>query len=163
MTRLPLLVMLAMPAHAAEPARALAPPVPNACISSPFGPRNLPGTRAARLHTGVDFPAPAGAWVAAAAAGRIAQIRRLGSDGLEVDVAHRDAGGAYVTRYAHLGSVAPDLARGKRAVAAGQRLGRVGRTGITYGTHLHFEVRIGGEPVDPEPLVHVARCGKPAG
>jgi murein DD-endopeptidase MepM/ murein hydrolase activator NlpD len=156
-----LLALAAPLAHAAPLPGSLAPPVGAACISSPFGPRDLPGTRASHFHTGIDFPAAPGIWVVAVAAGRIAQIRRLGSDGLEVDVRHADAAGGFVTRYAHLGSVSPDLARGRSMVAAGQRLGRVGRTGITYGTHVHFEVRIAGEPVDPEPFFHVARCHRP--
>jgi murein DD-endopeptidase MepM/ murein hydrolase activator NlpD len=83
----------------------------------------------------------------------------LGADGLEVDLLHQDRiGHAFVTRYAHLGSIAPALAGGRRAVARGEVLGRIGRTGITYGTHLHFEIRVAGQPVDPEPFFGAARC-----
>ncbi len=148
-------------AASAQPAPAsLPPPVTPACISSPFGPRNLPGTRASKFHTGIDFPAPAGAWVTAVAAGEVLEIRRLGPDGLEVDLRHDDSGHAtFVTRYAHLGSVSPMLANGLRRVAQGARLGRVGHTGITYGTHVHFEVRVAGIPIDPEPFFVVPRCG----
>lgn len=144
---------------AAQPAPgALQPPVTPACISSPFGERNVPGTRASHFHTGIDFPAPAGAYVHAAAAGQVAQIRRLGPDGLEVDLLHETPGGRFVTRYAHLGSVTPRLALGKLKLAAGEALGRVGRSGITYGTHVHFEVRVAGTPIDPEPFFTVPRC-----
>jgi murein DD-endopeptidase MepM/ murein hydrolase activator NlpD len=145
---------------AAQPATdSLSLPVVPACISSPFGPRALPGPHAAAFHTGIDFPAPEGAWVHAAAPGRVLQIRRLGSAGLVVDLLHDDAGDhRFVTRYAHLGTIAPALADGRRTVAAGEVLGHIGRSGITYGTHLHFEVRVAGQPIDPEPFFAVVRC-----
>jgi murein DD-endopeptidase MepM/ murein hydrolase activator NlpD len=151
------------PASAVPLPHSLTAPVAPACISSPFGPRWLPGTRAARFHTGIDFPAPAGAWVHAVADGRVAVIRRLGADGLEVDVIHgTNAADRFTTRYAHLGSVTATLARGKAAVTAGQRLGRVGRSGITYGTHVHFELRIAGAAVDPEAFFATPRCHPPS-
>ncbi len=62
------------------------------------------------------------------------------------------------TRYDHLGTVAPALQSGKRVVAQGDVLGRVGRTGITYGTHLHFELLINGTVVDAGPFLGVAPC-----
>ena len=133
-------------------------PVPGACISSPFGPRHVVGPHAAPMHNGVDLPAAAGTWVGAAAAGQVVAVRHLGSSGLEVDVAHGPAGHGFVTRYAHLGSVAPAIAGGQTSVAAGERIGRVGRSGVTYGTHLHFEIRIGGEPIDPAPYLHTNLC-----
>lgn len=150
-----LLLALAGPAMAQEvPAFAL--PVRPACISSPFGVRGDDiGPRASTNHSGIDLPAPAGAWVQAAAAGQVVAIRRIGATGLEVQIRH--AGGA-VTRYAHLGTVAPALASGRRRVAQGERLGRVGRTGVTYGTHLHFEIRLGGRAIDPAPHLPVAPC-----
>ena len=149
----------------AQPAPAsLSPPVLPACISSPFGLRRQPGPHAVGFHNGVDFPAPAGTKVRAAAAGTVLRIRRLGSSGLEVDLRHEDATGHFfVTRYAHLGTVAPALALGRQSVARGEVLGRVGRSGITYGTHLHFEVRVDGQPIDPEAFFAVARCPAPGG
>ncbi len=137
----------------------LSPPVMPACISSPFGPRRLVGPRAAVFHNGIDFPAPVGAFVHVAAPGQVVAIRRLGAEGLEVDVRHAGPDGGFVTRYAHLGSVVPALAEGRRALAAGAAIGRVGRTGVTYGTHVHFEVRLNDRPVDPEPFFKVGRCG----
>jgi murein DD-endopeptidase MepM/ murein hydrolase activator NlpD len=125
-----------------------------ACISSPFGPRG------GALHQGVDLPAPAGAWVRAAAPGRVAAIRRMGAAGLTVELLHPDGSR---TRYAHLGSVTPALAGGRRTVALGERLGRIGRTGITRGTHLHFELRRGGQPIDPAPELGIAACARQAG
>jgi murein DD-endopeptidase MepM/ murein hydrolase activator NlpD len=155
MRRLALLLLATGPAAAAEPHVPLAPPLTPACISSPFGPREGAGPRASRMHMGIDIPAPAGAWVRAAAAGQVLGIRRRGAAGLEVDIRHADG---RVTRYAHLGSVAPALANGQRHVAAGERIGRIGRTGITYGTHLHLELLVNGQRVDPAPAFGLLPC-----
>jgi murein DD-endopeptidase MepM/ murein hydrolase activator NlpD len=122
-----------------------------------YGERGPGGPRASRFHTGIDLPAPAGAWVRAAAAGQVVAIRRIGAGGLEVELRHPDG---LTTRYSHLGSVAPALASGKRAVNQGEALGRVGRTGITYGTHLHLELAVNGERVDPAGYFQFDRCAK---
>jgi murein DD-endopeptidase MepM/ murein hydrolase activator NlpD len=152
---------------AAGPApQLLGAPVANACVSSPFGPRRWIGPQApAMFHNGIDLPAPAGGAVLAAAAGQVVSVHRRGKGGLEVAIRHKTPPGAaftgvVTTLYAHLGSVTPALAAGKTSVAAGERLGVVGRTGVTYGTHLYFEVRIDGTPVDPAPLLGVTACGK---
>ena len=149
-------LLVGSPAWADGP---LPAPVNPACVSSPFGPRRAVGPRAALFHNGIDFPAPAGAYVHAAASGTVAAIRRLGAEGLEVDVlTRRPAGGDMLARYAHLGTVTPALAGGMRPIAVGAALGRVGRTGVTYGTHVHFELRHDGALVDPEPYFAVRRC-----
>ncbi len=150
-----LLGLSALMLGAAGEAPSLVPPVAPACISSPFGTREGAGPRASRLHGGIDLPAPAGAWATAAAAGRVAAIRRRGAAGLEIDLTHP---GGWVTRYAHLGAVVPALASGKREVAQGERLGRVGRTGITYGTHLHFELLADGVRQDPAAHLALGPC-----
>ena len=154
-----LLTLLAGGAAAAEPIGrgVLALPLSPACVSSPFGPRSGAGPRASSFHGGIDIPAPAGAWVRAVAAGQVVAIRRTRSGaGLEVELRHA---GGMITRYAHLGSVAPALAQGRRRVSQGEALGRIGRTGITYGTHLHLEVLTRGERVDPAPMLGLMRCG----
>ncbi|MBL6453691.1 M23 family metallopeptidase [Belnapia sp. T6] len=142
---------------AAGPAPELRPPFAQSCISSPFGAREGAGPRASRLHGGIDIPAPAGAWVQAAAAGEVVAIRRRSARGLEVDLRHP---GGWVTRYAHLGTVVPALAGGRRQLAQGERLGRVGRSGITYGTHLHFELLADGERIDPAARLPLPACGR---
>ncbi len=100
--------------------------------------------RGARLHAGVDFPAPSGTPVAAARSGTVAQT---GYDpagwGNFVVVAH---GAGVRTLYAHLASVA--VGRGRR-VRTGATLGGVGSTGASTGPHLHFEVTSRGANVDP--------------
>ena len=62
-----------------------------------------------------------------------------------------DLGGGQENLYAHLSRV--DVHPGER-VEAGQRLGLAGCTGSCTGTHLHFELRVNGKPVDPLPLMH---------
>ena len=146
--------MLAGPASA-QPA--LQPPVTPACVSSPFGWRHAVGPNApAGFHNGIDLPAPAGALVHAAAAGTVLVIKRQGLGGVTVHLGHP---GGVVTLYAHLGNLVPAIAEGRRAVAAGEPLGHVARTGVTYGTHVFFAVLVGGVAVDPLGLmVPVPRC-----
>jgi murein DD-endopeptidase MepM/ murein hydrolase activator NlpD len=149
------LLCLAAAAPAAAPPPVLRSPVPGTCVTSPFGARGPVGRHATGWHSGIDLRAPAGTWVLAAAAGQVAAIRHRGALGLEVDI--RLPGGA-LTRYAHLGSVAPALANGRSRVSTGTRIGRAGRTGTTYGAHLHFELRLGGHAVDPAPYLHLPHC-----
>jgi murein DD-endopeptidase MepM/ murein hydrolase activator NlpD len=116
---------------------ALSAPLPYA-VGDGFGPRGD------RFHAGIDIPAPAGAPVAAAGAGRVAYAGwHAGGYGLLVVVAH---GGGVRTFYAHLSRV--DVALGAR-VQAGRQVGVVGSTGHSTGPHLHFEVRVRGAAVDP--------------
>ena len=141
---------MATPAMAQEPP-VLLNPVAAPCISSPFGPRGD------TMHRGIDLPAPAGAWVRAAAPGRVTVLRRQGANGRVVELLHADG---TRTRYAHLGSVTPDLANGRRQVALGERLGRVGRTGTTRGTHLHFELWRQGQAIDPAASLQLPLCSR---
>ncbi len=152
--------LLAHPLPAlAVAAPALRPPVTPACISSPFGWRGPVGPRApAGFHNGVDLPAPAGALVHAAADGTVVAIRRQGLGGVTVHLAHP---GGTRTLYAHLGNLVPAIAEGRREVRAGEPLGHVARTGVTYGAHVFFAVLRGQEAIDPEPLLGVPRCRPP--
>ncbi len=115
----------------------LSRPLPGA-IGDPFGPRG------ARFHAGVDFPAAAGAPVAAAAGGTVVFAGPSGSGwGNLVVVAH---GQGVRTRYAHLSRI--DVRAGRRVVT-GQTVGLVGASGEASGPHLHFEVLVRGANVDP--------------
>ena len=112
-------------------------------IDAPLGDRY--GPRGAGFHAGLDFPAPSGRRVTAAASGRVDLRRlgrRLGPHG------HARPRQRHRTRYAHLSkaTVAPGA-----AVAAGPTIGRVGATGFATGPHLHFEVTIRGANADPGP------------
>jgi murein DD-endopeptidase MepM/ murein hydrolase activator NlpD len=130
-------------------------PVGAACISSPFGPRVLPNRPlAGSYHYGVDLPAPAGAPVRAAAPGHVVRIQHKGPGGLEMLVQHD----GFVGVYSHLGTIVPAFAEGKTSVAAGEKLGVVGDTGVTYGMHLYFEMIRAGRPVDPAPYLDVPLC-----
>ena len=130
-------------------------PVASACISSPFGPRVLPNRPlAGTYHYGVDMPAPAGAAVHAAAPGTVIRIQRKGAGGLEVLVQHD----GFIGIYSHLGMVTPALAEGKTALSAGEKIGVVGHSGLTYGMHLYFEMLLSGRPVDPAPYLGVPQC-----
>ncbi|MBW4023478.1 MAG: M23 family metallopeptidase [Proteobacteria bacterium] len=131
-------------------------PVQPGCVTSPFGPRYLAAAPVAgRFHWGVDLRAPAGARVVAVAPGRIIRIDREGMGGLEVLVQHA----GFRALYAHLGMVAPAIADGAKRLRAGQWIGRVGRTGLTLGTHLYFEIIENGTRVDPAPYLGVVPCG----
>jgi len=64
----------------------------------------------------------------------------------------------FVGVYSHLGTIMPAFAEGKTTVAAGEKLGVVGDTGVTYGMHLYFEMLLAGRPVDPAPYLGVPQC-----
>ena len=138
----------------------LAAPVSPTCVTSPFGPRRRIGPNAVGFHNGIDLLAPAGGAIRAVADGQVVAIHKRGPGGLEILIRH---GGPYgfVSLYAHVGLVAPAFAEGKRTVSAGERIGVVGRTGVTYGTHLFFGLLVNGTAIDPEPFLPIARCGKP--
>jgi murein DD-endopeptidase MepM/ murein hydrolase activator NlpD len=130
-------------------------PISPACISSPFGPRILEARpHAGTFHNGIDIPAPAGATVRAIAAGVVIRVQRRGPGGLEILVQHP----GFVGIYSHLGMVAPAIAEGQRVVHAGERLGVVGHSGVTYGMHLFFGMIVGNRPVDPAPYLALGLC-----
>ena len=91
----------------------------------------------------------------AVADGTVLRIKRQGLGGVTVHLGHP---GGLTTLYAHLGNLVPAIAEGKRTVRAGDPLGHVARTGVTYGTHLFFAVLRGNEAVDPAPLLGVGPC-----
>jgi murein DD-endopeptidase MepM/ murein hydrolase activator NlpD len=125
-------------------------PVAGAYISSPFGIRVDPAQRELRKHTGVDLAAPVGTPVKASDWGTVESV---GYDkrGYGRYVVLRHAAG-YSTWYAHLSAFAANLRAGMR-IHTGELVGKVGRTGDATGPHLHFEVRLHGEPIDPVPLM----------
>jgi len=152
-----LLLVAATPlcAAAATPPGLIRPVLPG-CVTSPFGPRVIAGQPiAGRYHWGADLRAAAGARVRAVADGRVLRIDRKGMGGLEVLVQHA----GFQALYSHLGLVAPALAEGGTRLRAGQWLGLIGRSGLTFGTHLYFEIIVGGRRVDPAPYLGVGPCG----
>lgn len=125
-------------------------PVAGGRITSEFGTRRHPVRRVSHSHTGVDFAAPVGTPVRAAADGEVKFIgfQQYGY-GRYIVISHRYGS---ETLYAHLSAVVEDLRVGD-TVSTGERIGAIGRTGTATGPHLHFELRRNGNPVDPGPLL----------
>ncbi len=138
---------------AARAAQRVVMPVDNARVTSPFGARRHPVKRVSHVHTGIDLAAPIGTPVRAAAQGvvKVIGFERRGF-GRYIVLSHRYGS---ETVYAHLSATARSLRVGK-AVRAGDVIGAVGKSGMVTGAHLHFELRRGGEPVDPGPLLRRA-------
>jgi murein DD-endopeptidase MepM/ murein hydrolase activator NlpD len=124
-------------------------PMPGVEINSGFGMRKHPVFRVAKMHWGVDFPAPHGAPIIAAADGVITAAKRYGNYGLYM---HIDHGQGVATTYGHMSRFAPGMRPGVK-VKAGDVIAHIGRTGVATGPHLYFEVVIGERRVDPEPLI----------
>ena len=120
-------------------------PVANARISSGFGFRKHPILRSLRLHSGVDYAAASGTPIIAPADGTMVKVERQNGYGNMVEIRHNQK---MTTLYAHMSRFAPGARSGK-SVKAGEVIGYVGSTGRSTGPHLHFEVRINGQAVDP--------------
>jgi len=151
---------LTPPAQGAPGTRlvALETPVEEGRITSPFGWRVHPILKRRRFHQGVDFGAPEGTPVHAAADGVVEEIGRRGHYGLYLRIRHS---GTVETAYAHLASFAPGLAAGA-AVHRDEVIGAVGRTGWATGPHLYYELIVGGRRVDPDrPGLRVAVDAQP--
>jgi murein DD-endopeptidase MepM/ murein hydrolase activator NlpD len=112
-------------------------------ITSGFGMRYHPILHFMRMHTGIDFGAAWGSPIVAAADGQVVAAGWTGGYGEQVQVAH---GGGIVSTYSHMSGIA---ASPGQMVRQGQVIGYVGSTGLSTGPHLHFEVRLNGQPVDP--------------
>ena len=109
----------------------------NAPITSPFG------WRWGRLHEGIDLGAAYGSPIAAAAAGVVIYAGWEGGYGNLVVIDH---GGGLATAYGHQSRIAVSVGQ---SVSQGETIGYVGSTGHSTGPHLHFEVRVNGQAVDP--------------
>lgn len=119
-------------------------------ITSGFGYRSDPFAGSPAFHAGLDFKGPTGAPIYAAAKGRVAFVGQCPGYGKCVEIDH---GNGLRTRYAHMSAF---RARVGQTVAAGQPIGAVGSTGRSTGPHLHFEVRLHGQAVNPRPFLEVA-------
>ena len=116
-------------------------------ISSPYGWRTSPFTRARQYHTGIDISAPPGTPVRAAMAGRVAHVGYDNTFGNFIIINHHSG---YRTLYAHLSVV---RTRAGSNVGTGERIGDVGSTGLSTGPHLHFTVYKHGATVNPRSLM----------
>jgi murein DD-endopeptidase MepM/ murein hydrolase activator NlpD len=98
-----------------------------------------------RPHLGIDYAAPAGTPVDAAADGRVSFAGVKGGFGNIVEIAH---GGSYTTTYGHLSRIASGISRGAH-VRQGQTIGTVGSTGLSTGAHLDYRMQCNGRFVNP--------------
>jgi murein DD-endopeptidase MepM/ murein hydrolase activator NlpD len=122
-------------------------PLNSATLTSDFGMRTHPVLGGRRNHKGIDLAQPTGTPVYATADGFVSKAEPFSSYGNYIQIEH---GGEMQTRYAHLSGY--NVAAGQQ-VHKGDLIGFVGSTGRSTGPHLHYEVRVAGEAVDPTPYM----------
>ena len=118
-------------------------PVPQAPVTSGFGPRMDPFLGRRALHSGIDFAADGGTPVLATGRGVVLRAGWAGGYGKLVEIEHDDA---LVSRFGHLSRIA---VQSGQSVEPGDVIGYVGSTGRSTGPHLHYETRLAGGAVDP--------------
>jgi murein DD-endopeptidase MepM/ murein hydrolase activator NlpD len=123
-------------------------PVKTAAFTSGYGVRSDPFRGSAAMHAGIDLSGPAGTPIYATADGKVSEAGwNSGGYGNLIKIDH---GRGIETRYAHLSAVA---IRPGQQVKRGQLIGKMGSTGRSTGSHLHYEVRIDGRAVNPVPFM----------
>ena len=120
-------------------------PVDGARITSGFGMRFHPVLGYSRMHKGIDFGVPIGTPVMSAGSGTIAFMGWENGYGRFVLV---NNGNGYSTAYGHLSRFAPGIHRGSH-VGQAQIIAYSGNTGMTTGPHLHYEIRVNNQQVNP--------------
>jgi murein DD-endopeptidase MepM/ murein hydrolase activator NlpD len=120
-------------------------PVEGARITSSFGPRMHPVLGYTRIHKGTDFAVPVGTTVYASGDGVVDFVGVHGGHGNFIRIRHKPD---LQTAYAHLSGYLPGIVVGA-TVRQGQAVGLSGNTGLSSGPHLHYEVIVNGEQVDP--------------
>ena len=120
-------------------------PVDGARITSGFGMRFHPVLKFNKMHKGTDFAAPIGTPIFAAADGTVEWAAMKGPNG-NLTILQHDKG--METYYLHQSMFMPGVSAGAH-VTQGQKIGEIGTTGRSTGPHLHFEVHLAGEAVDP--------------
>lgn len=120
-------------------------PVDGARVTSKFGMRFHPVLHFMKLHGGIDFAAPIGTPIYASGEGQIEFAGPKGPNGNFVKLRHTNG---WETLYLHMNRFADGIVEGAH-VNQGQQIGEIGTTGRSTGPHLHYEVHINGEQVDP--------------
>jgi murein DD-endopeptidase MepM/ murein hydrolase activator NlpD len=118
-------------------------PAAQMLMSSGFGYRHDPFTGAGAMHSGLDFKGPLGTPILAAAAGHVTFAGRQSGYGNCIEITHSNG---LITRYAHLSGFTVSLGQ---QVNRGVQVARMGSTGRSTGSHLHFEVRLNGAAINP--------------
>ncbi len=119
-------------------------PFPSNTVTAEYGPRESPGPGGSTFHEGMDFAPGEGTPIPAAGAGT---VELAGSNGGYGNCVIVDHGNGLKTLYGHMQSLPPVTVG--QLVSAGQTIGAVGNTGVSFGAHLHFEVHVNGSPVNP--------------
>jgi murein DD-endopeptidase MepM/ murein hydrolase activator NlpD len=119
--------------------------------TSSYGYRRDPFNGHAAFHAGIDFPGRFAQPIQAAAPGKVSYVGQRQGYGNVVEVEH---GNGLMTRYAHLSGF---NAKVGQKVARGDTIARMGSTGRSTGTHLHFEVRVNGQAVNPRRFLEAAQ------
>lgn len=120
-------------------------PVDGARVSSTFGMRVHPVLGFMKMHKGTDFAAPIGTPIYASGSGTVTWSGMKGPNGNLVVLRHDNG---WLTYYLHQNRILPQVTVGAR-VSQGQQIGEIGTTGRSTGPHLHYEVHIDDQPVDP--------------
>jgi murein DD-endopeptidase MepM/ murein hydrolase activator NlpD len=120
-------------------------PIAEGDITSPFGMRFHPILHFSRMHTGVDWGAPIGTPIYAAGNGVVIKAAWDSGYGRRVEIQHANG---YVTTYNHMSGFGRGVTEGAH-VTQGQTIGYLGQTGLATGPHLHYEIIINGNFVDP--------------
>ena len=123
-------------------------PINGARLSSAYGMRKHPILGYNKMHRGTDFAAPSGTPIMASGSGTITRARWCGGGGNCVKIKHNST---YETIYAHMKAFAKGVREGRK-VKQGQIIGYVGSTGMSTGTHLHYEVIVNGKKVNSQRL-----------
>ncbi len=120
-------------------------PISGGVMRSPFGYRRHPILGYSKLHTGVDWAGPIGTPIYAAGNGTITYANWKSGYGKHTEIQHANG---YVTTYSHQSGFARGIREGM-TVRQGQLIGYLGSTGLSTGPHVHYEVKINGNFVDP--------------
>ena len=123
-------------------------PVKYGKITSKFGNRNHPILKSVKFHRGVDIAVSIGTPVYSGIKGRVTFAGRKGNYGNLVEIEGNDG---IKVRYAHLNSI--DVVTGQK-VSDGEKVAETGNTGMSTGPHLHYEIIIDENPVNPLNFVH---------
>lgn len=128
-----------------------APPLEEYSVSSTFGSRVDPFTQTSSMHFGLDLRAPRKTPIHAPAPGIVLNAGRKDRYGKLIEIDH---GMGIVTRYGHLEEI---FVKPGDRISFRSKIGSVGNTGRTSGSHLHYEVVVNGKPLDPGKFLEVGK------